>query len=188
MVPARIFFTAGVGVHKEELASFELALRSAGIAKFNLVHVSSIFPPHCKRISRDHGLELLSPGEIVYVVIARVATNEPNRLVAASIGAAVPADEKQHGYLSEHHSFGQTDEAAGEYAEDLAASMLASTLGLKFDPDEAWDTRRQAYRLSGKIVRTFHISQSARGDKKGKWTTVMAAAVFLFPHHLNRLL
>ncbi|OHA53065.1 MAG: arginine decarboxylase, pyruvoyl-dependent [Candidatus Terrybacteria bacterium RIFCSPLOWO2_01_FULL_48_14] len=188
MVPARVFFTSGVGTHPHELASFEAALRDAGIAKYNLVYVSSILPPGCKRISWQKGLTLLSPGEIVYCVMARIATNEPNRLIATSIGAAVPADDKQYGYLSEHHAHGQTDESAGEYAEDLAASMLASTLGIKFDPDEAWDSRRQAYRLSGKIVKTFHVTQSARGHKKGNWTTAIAVAVFLFPHHLNRLL
>ena len=189
MVPVRIFFTSGVGTHPHELASFEGALRDAGIAKFNLVHVSSILPPGCKRISWQQGLKFLSPGEIVYCVMARVATNEPNRLIASSIGVAVPADSnKQHGYLSEHHSYGQTDEAAGDYAEDLAASMLASTLGMQFDPEEAWDARRQAFRISGKIVKTFHVAQSARGSTKGHWTTAIAAAVFLFPQHFNRLL
>jgi len=183
MVPSRVFLTSGVGVHKHELASFEEALRDAGIAQFNLVYVSSIFPPGCKRTSRSSALKLLSAGEIVYCVMARIATNEPNRLVSTAIGLAIPAAEKQHGYISEHHAYGETDETAGEYAEDLAASMLASTLGLKFDPEEQWDSRRQAFRLSGKIVRTAHIAQSARADAKGRWTTVVAAAVFLFPHH-----
>ena len=45
MVPKRLFFTKGVGKHKERLTSFELALRDAGIAAQNLVRVSSIFPP-----------------------------------------------------------------------------------------------------------------------------------------------
>ena len=180
-VPARMFFTSGVGVHNEELAAFEVALRDAGIAKYNLVHVSSIFPPGCRRISRAKGLEYLSAGEIVYCVMARIATNEPNRQLSAAIGVALPADERQYGYLSEHHSYGQTGEKAGEYAEDLAASMLASTLGIKFDPDEAWDSRRQAFRLSGKIVRTSNIVQSARSDSKGKWTCAIAAAVLILP-------
>lgn len=180
-VPARIFFTSGIGVHNEELAAFEVALRDAGIAKFNLVHVSSIFPPGCKRISRMKGLEYLNAGEIVYCVMARIATNEPNRQLSAAIGVALPADERQYGYLSEHHAYGQTGENAGEYAEDLAASMLASTLGIKFDPDGAWDSRRQAFRLSGKIVRTSHIAQSARSDAKGRWTCAIAAAVLILP-------
>lgn len=179
MTPTKFFFTKGIGIHKDYLASFELALRSAGIEKFNLVTVSSILPPGCKKVTKDKGLKLLSAGEIVFVVLARNATNEPNRLISASVGCAIPSDRKQYGYLSEHHAFGQTKEVAGDYAEDLAASMLASTLGLKFNPEEAWDSRRQAFRLSGKIVRTANITQTTRGDKAGRWTSVVAAGVLI---------
>jgi arginine decarboxylase len=179
MVPSKVFFTKGVGVHKEYLTSFELALRDAGIAAYNIVTVSSIYPPGCKKISRDEGLKLLQPGQILYCVMSRNATNEPNRLVAASIGVALPADHNQFGYLSEHHPFGETDEKAGEYAEDLAASMLALTLGIEFDPNVAWDEREQLYKASGKIIRTSNITQSAQGNKLGLWTTVLAAAVFI---------
>lgn len=179
MTPTKFFLTKGVGSHKDHLASFELALRDAGIAAFNLVSVSSILPPGCKKITREKGLEMLNSGEIVFLVLARNATNEPNRLLSASIGCAIPADNKRYGYLSEHHSFGETREKAGDYAEDLAASMLASTLGIQFNPDEAWDSRRQAFRVSGKIVRTTNSTQTARADKNGLWTSVVSAAVFI---------
>jgi arginine decarboxylase len=179
MVPKKVFFTKGVGVHKEKLASFEMALRVAGLAHCNLVLVSSIYPPECKTISRDEGLKLLRPGEIVFAVYDRESNNEPNRLIAASIGLAVPADSSMHGYLSEHHSFGETDERAGDYAEDLAASMLATTLGIEFDSELDWDEREQIFKMSGKIVRTTNITQSAVGNKDGLWTTVFAAAVFI---------
>lgn len=179
MVPSKIFFTKGVGVHKEKLASFELALRQAGIAHCNLILVSSIFPPGCKRINKEEGIRLLNPGEIVFCVYDRLATNEPNRLIAASVGVAIPADDTQHGYLSEHHGYGETDQKAGDYAEDLAASMLATTLGIEFDPDTAWNEREQLYKMSGKIVRTSNITQSAIGNKDGLWTTAFAAAVLL---------
>jgi|SRR3989344_2261326 len=178
-VPRKVFFTKGVGVHKDYLSSFELALRDAGIAQYNLVSVSSIYPPGCKRISREEGIKFLKPGSIVFAVMARNATNEPNRLVAASIGVALPADAEQYGYLSEHHPFGETDERAGEYAEDLAATMLATTIGVEFNPDTAWDEREQLYKASGKIIRTSNTTQSATGNKEGKWTTVIAAAVFI---------
>jgi len=177
--PTKMFFTKGVGRHKDYLQSFELALRNAGIEKFNLVTVSSIYPPGCKRITKEDGLKLMSPGAITFSVMARNATNEPNRLIAASIGVAQPAEENMYGYLSEHHPFGETDEKAGDYAEDLAATMLASTLGLEFDLNTAWDEREKLYKMSGKIVRTFNITQSAEGDKNGLWTTVIAAAVLL---------
>ncbi|MBI3179324.1 MAG: arginine decarboxylase, pyruvoyl-dependent [Deltaproteobacteria bacterium] len=178
-VPTRIFFTKGVGRHKEYLSSFELALRDARIQVCNLVTVSSILPARCRRISVDDGAKELVPGQITYAVMARNATNEPNRLIAASIGVAQPADPQQYGYLSEHHPFGQTDEKAGEYAEDLAATMLATTLGIEFDPNAAWDERETVYKMSGGVVRTFNITQSAVGDKNGLWTTVVAAGVLL---------
>ena len=178
-VPTKIFFTKGVGRHKDYLQSFELALRDAKIEKCNLVAVSSIFPPGCKRIPVEEGLKALQAGQITFSVIARNATNEPNRLIAASLGVATPSDNSQYGYLSEHHPFGETDEKAGEYAEDLAATMLATTLGVEFDYNTAWDEREKIYKMSGKIVKSFNITQSAEGDKNGLWTTVMAAAILL---------
>ncbi|MCX8158274.1 MAG: arginine decarboxylase, pyruvoyl-dependent [Candidatus Diapherotrites archaeon] len=178
-LPKYVFFVKGNGVHKERLRSFEIALRDAGIAPFNLVSVSSILPPGCKIISKEKGLKMLKPGQVVFCVLARNDTNEPHRLVASAIGVAIPAKKTQYGYLSEHHSFGQSEKEAKEYAEDLAASMLASTLGIEFDPDKAWDERKEAYRMSGQIVRSTSICQSAIGSKKGEWTTTVAAAVFV---------
>lgn len=178
-VPTKMFFTKGVGRHRDYLQSFELALRDAGIEKCNIVNVSSIYPPGCRRIPREDGLKLLQPGAITFCVMARNATNEPNRLIASSIGVAQPADASAYGYLSEHHPFGETDERAGEYAEDLAATMLATTLGVEFDPNTAWDEREKIFKMSGKIIRTFNVTQSAEGDKHGLWTTVIATAVLL---------
>ncbi len=178
-VPTKIFFTKGVGIHREYLASFELALRNAKIEKYNLVTVSSIYPIGCKKISVDQGIKLLKPGQIVHAVMARNATNEPNRLIAASIGIALPRDKSMYGYLSEHHPFGETAQVSGDYAEDLAASMLATTLGIDFDPDKAWNEKEQVFKMSGKIVNTTNITQSARGNKDGLWTTVIAAAILL---------
>ncbi len=178
-VPTKIFFTKGVGRHKEYLNSFELALRNAGIEKCNLVTVSSIYPAGCKRISKEEGLKLLSPGQITFCVMARNSTNEPNRLIASSIGVALPADPEQYGYLSEHHPYGETEKVAGDYAEDLAATMLATTLGVEFNPDTDWSERENIYKMSGKIVRSYNITQSAEGDKTGIWTTVIAVGVLL---------
>ena len=171
--------TKGVGVHKDRLASFEAALRSAGIEKCNLVYVSSILPPNCKIISKDEGIKLLLPGAITYCVMARMETNEPNRLISAAIGLGVPKDSNNYGYLSEHHSYGEKAEVAGEYAEDLAATMLATTLGVEFDSDKNWEEREQTYKASGLIIKTTHNSQSAEGNKDGLWTTVLSAAVML---------
>lgn len=179
IIPKKVLLTKGVGIHKDKLASFELALRDAGIEKCNLVSVSSILPPRCKIIPKDEGLKLLSPGQVTFCVFARNETNEPNRLISAAVGIAIPKDISIYGYLSEHHSFGEVGKKAGEYAEDLAATMLATTLGIEFDPNQAWDERKQIYKASGYIFRTTHIIQSAEGNKDGLWTTVFAAAVFV---------
>jgi arginine decarboxylase len=179
LVPTKVFFTKGVGSHRDELRSFELALKDAGIERLNLVHVSSIYPPQCKIISKEEGVKLIAPGSIAFCVMARQASNEMRRLIASSIGCALPADKNTYGYLSEHHAYGQTDEVAGEFAEDMAASMLASTLGVEFDENANWDEKEQVFKISGEIVRTFNVTQSAVISAKG-WTTVVAAGVFIF--------
>jgi arginine decarboxylase len=179
MVPKEIFFTKGVGIHKDKLASFELALRGAGIEKCNLVYVSSIFPPGCKMISKEEGLKKINPGQIVFCVMARADTNEPNRLISSAIGLALPADSSNYGYLSEHHCFGETAKKCGDYAEDLAATMLATTQGIEFDPNVAWQEREQVYKTSGKIFKTQNTVQSAEGNKDVLWTTVIAVAVMI---------
>ena len=179
MVPREAFFTRGVGRHKERLQSFEWALRQAGIAQFNLVRVSSIWPPNCKIIPKLRGIGKLRPGEIVHAVLTDTSTNERGRNVFAGIGLAVPAKGDSYGYISEHHCYGMAAREGADYGEDMAASMLASTLGIDFDPETGYDERKEIYRMSGKIVRTRAMVQTATGGPNGMWTTVVAAAVFV---------
>jgi arginine decarboxylase len=184
-IPDKIFLTKGVGRHKEKLSSFEMALRDAGIQAVNYVQVSSIFPPNSKLVTKEQGLKLINPGQITFIVMSRNETNEAHRLISASVGMAIPADSNTYGYMSEHHGFGMTDEECGEYAEDIAAQMLATTLGVPFDEDSSWDERQELWKLSDKIVRTTHITQSAIGQR-GVWTTVLSAAVLLLNTEANK--
>lgn len=180
LTPKRIFFTKGVGHHRNKLQSFELALRNAGIEKSNLVCVSSIYPPDCKITSREQGIKDLKPGQITFVIMSQESTNEPNRLVSAAVGLAQPKDKNQYGYISEHHAFGETMRKSSDFAEDLAATMLASTLGIELDPDTAWDKRKKLYVADkNRQFVSRSIAQSAEGHKDGLWTTVIACAVML---------
>ena len=179
LVPTKVFLTKGVGQHRYQLKSFEEALRKAGVAQQNLVQVSSILPPECKIVSRDEGLKSLEPGQITYCVLARADTNEHGRLVASSVGVAVPRDKSNWGYLSEVHGHGMNSKQAGDMAEDLAAGMLGTTLGMELDPDKAWSEKEQAYKSSGLFIRTSSITQAAKGHE-GLWTTTVSIAVFLF--------
>ena len=179
LIPRKMFLTRGAGVHKEKLSSFEMALREAGIAHFNLVRVSSIFPPNCVIVEREEGLKLLQPGEVVFAVIAEMASNEPGRRIAASIGVARPADRDKYGYLSEHHAYGQTELEAGDYAEDLAATMLATTLAIPFDADKDYNERKEQYMIGREIVDSTSITVAVNAETGGVWTTVVAAAILI---------
>lgn len=180
LVPKSFFLTRGIGVHRERLTAFELALRDADIEQQNLVTISSILPPHCTELDRENGAATLLPGEITFTVLARSETNEPGRRVNASIGLARPADPSMYGYISEHHGYGMTAQQSGDYAEDLAASMLASTLGIDFDPDAAWDERKRVYQTSNLIIGSTSVTAYGEGDQRGYWTCAVAAAVFRF--------
>ena len=177
-VPKQTFFTQGTGVHKEKLMSFELALRDAGIQKQNLVRVSSIYPTSCEIIDKEQGLPLLKAGQITFVVLAESATSEENRLACAGIGLAIPRDH-EHGYIAEHHGYGMTKESTEDLVEDLAATMLATTLGVPFDPEKAWDEREQQYKMSGEIIETKSYVRVEKGAAGGMWTTVLSAAVMI---------
>jgi len=179
LVAKKLFLTKGVGVADDKLTSFEFALRNAGIAGTNIVLISSIFPPKAKLVSRKDGLKLIKPGQVLFTIYSRNQTNEPHRLVSASVGIAQPKDDNKYGYLSEYESFGQDERKTGDYAEDIAAQMLASSLGIPFDIDKSWDEKRQQWTISGQIYKTKNITQTAKGDKNGKWTTVFAAAVLI---------
>ncbi len=179
LMAKKLFLTKGKGVHEDRLTSFEYALRDAGIAGTNIVLISSIFPPNAKLVSRKEGLKQINPGQILFTIYSKNQTNEPHRVCAASVGIAQPKNKSRYGYLSEYESFGQNEIQAGDYAEDIAAQMLASSLGIPFDVDKAWNEKRQQWSISGEIYKTQNITQATKGNKDGKWTTVFAAAVLL---------
>jgi len=178
MVAKRIVFKTGFGYHRSKLGSFEMALRDVGIEKQNLVMVSSIFPPGCEFSVDGAEFNALKPGDITYCVMARENTNEPGRIVSASIGVAIPLDNCKYGYLSEVHGFGKTEDAIGNEAEDIAVELLASTLGLEIDLDKSWMERKEQWMIDGKIYKSesFPIAKVGADEQ---WLTVLSVAVFI---------
>ena len=179
LIPKKVFLTKGIGKDKTKLQSFECALRDAGISAYNLVEVSSILPPHCEEVSKEEGIKEFQPGQIVFLVLARNTSKEKDRKMVASVGVAKPKDNTQYGYLSEHHGFDQDSKSASKFSEDLAASMLASTLGITFDQNADYDEKQKIFHLSDKIVETKSITSATTIDSDELYTTVVAAAVFI---------
>ena len=178
-VPKKIFLTKGKGKSKERLTSFELALREAGIASLNLITVSSILPPGCEFVSQEEGTKLLSPGQVVPVVLARSDSNVLGDTVSSGVGVAVPKNKDHYGYLSEHHCIGMDNNTMEEYVEDLAAEMLATTYGVNFDPDASWDEKRELWKIDNRIVKTTSILEIAKVNEEGYWCTTVSAAVLI---------
>lgn len=178
-IPKEIFFTNGFGEHKEKLISFELALRDAGIEKCNLVEVSSILPPDCKVISKEVGLKSIKPGQITFCILARNSSHEHGKRISAAIGCALPEDKKHFGYIGEHCSLNQSSIDVGKHAEKLAAEMLASKLGSKFNIYSNYDENKKFYKIENKIFKTLNIAKSAICKDNSSWITVIAVAVFI---------
>ncbi|AKB77690.1 Pyruvoyl-dependent arginine decarboxylase [Methanosarcina horonobensis HB-1 = JCM 15518] len=160
LIPRKVFFTSGIGTHPEKLESFEVSLRDAGIEKFNLVTVSSILPPKCEIVTKEEGLKELIPGEIVFCVMSRISSNEPGRTLTTSVGCALPRDAGKHGYVSEYHTYEESEEDAGKHAVKLAESMYST-----------WTNEAP--------LKTFSISRSAFLHGNGNWMTVISAAIFV---------
>ncbi|MCP3922666.1 MAG: arginine decarboxylase, pyruvoyl-dependent [Desulfobacterales bacterium] len=178
-VPRYIFFTKGTGVSKEKLSSFENALCDARISQFNLVKVSSIYPPKSEIIDIDKGLKILQPGQVVHCVLSRAESQEPGRRMVASVGLALPVEKGNYGFLSEHCGFGQSEEEAGKYSERLAVSMLAHTAGEEICPDESYDCDEDLYEVNGKKVESSNFTMATTCDENGLWTTVISAAILV---------
>ena len=179
LIPKYVGFVKGIGYHHSKLVSPEQALRSAGIEKFNLVKVTSILPPDCIEITKDEGLKKLQPGQILHAVLSYTSSSKKGQNCAASIGVAKPINQGDYGYLSEHHAFDEIADKSGKFAEVLAVEMLATALGILFDPDVNYDEKQEIYEINGKIVESKNITESAVVKKKGEWCTVLAAAIFL---------
>ena len=178
LVPKKAYLTRGHGVHREPLVAFELALRDAGIAAQNLVAVSSILPPGCPLIVRQDGERYLQPGQILYVVLSRNDTTRHIGHLGASIGVAVPADARQHGFVSEYHSEGLSESAMNRHAEDLAATMLGTLQGIPLDPALDWEERTRVLAHAG-TIRTRESISMVTDAADGVATCVLAACVFV---------
>ena len=177
-VPKKVFLTKGVGIHVEQLNSFEEALRDARLSRMNLVMVSSIVPPHCELVGLEEGLTLLSTGQITFCVMSRCASDEDGRLLASAVALLLPENGDDYGYISEYHGFGKKQDEVEDWVCDQAAELYASAKGFKINWKRAWSEVDSKYTLEQRKYSPEVVVSVAEGIK-GKWVTTVAAAVFI---------
>jgi arginine decarboxylase len=182
IVPRKVFVTKGMGIHQKQLTSRELAMTNAGVEKMNMIKASSIIPPRCEIVPLRKGKQELMIGQMAFAILAQCSTNEPYKRISAAIGIAKPDDPDAYGFfteIEEDQGYGKTEEAAAEEVMYLAISNLAMSWRADWN-DKMFDPKKKLYRIKNKTVRVSNVTQSASGDKDGKYTTAFVAAVFVF--------
>ena len=165
-VPSEVFLVTGVGNHSAPVASFEHALRDAGVEPYNLVSVSSILPPEAEFVEPHEGVERLSPGQVVHAVLGRETVTEGRASAAVGVARA----EEGHGYFIERSGV----ENAGDSAETLAREMIETS--------ETAGTSE----TTGGVAESFSVEATAVAEEGGdEHTTAVAAAVFVPPEGIT---
>jgi len=106
----KVAATAGCAEGGTALNAFDNALLAAGIGNVNLVKVSSIVPPDVDIVT----LPQIKPGAIVPTAYAAMTSENPNEIIAAGVGYALPADRTKAGVIMEYHD--RVDRAMAERA------------------------------------------------------------------------
>lgn len=113
-MPTRCLLVRGRGQAPLALEAFDTALVDAGVGEYNLVKVSSIFPPHCQFTDEHEAPE----GTAVTTAFAQMESDDSTVTISASIAVAVPKDPHRPGVIMEWHGHG--DQA---FAEDTVIGM-----------------------------------------------------------------
>ena len=100
----KIPVTKGTGTGNTQLSAFDAALFDAGIANYNLIHLSSIVPegfePVVEKVNLNGGAEQF--GYRLYVVIAEHRQGERGKQTWAGLGWVMTKSETKKGLFVEH--------------------------------------------------------------------------------------
>jgi arginine decarboxylase len=181
MVPQKVFWTKGVGTHKENKNARDAASREAGVGKLNLVTVSSILPPGIQEIGLDEFIKLVQPGEIVFSIHGVCESNVPGQKVCAGMGRARPWDKSHTGYVTElFEEPGVQEEDIQKRVETMALQLFADENGVEgFTAEDVWKKGKTTYEVGGIKVEIDSIIASGVCNHDGDYTCAMVMAVFV---------
>src|SRR5512136_2149873 len=126
-IPTQYFLVSGVSDGYTPLNAFDGALLQAGIGNTNIVKMSSIVPPHCKRIAPIP----LHPGAIVPAAYAAITSDVPGEIISAGVAVALPEDENQNGLIMEYSAKGERHKI-----EEIVRKMAVEGMKLR-----GWEIR-----------------------------------------------
>jgi arginine decarboxylase len=157
-------------------------MRQAGVAQCNLVKVSSILPPATQIITREEGVRLLRPGNVVFAVIAQAETNEPHQRIAPAIAWANPERRGVPGFIAEIEedlAKGKTEQTAADEVGEEAITIVAEALRVRVDARQKWSRRQREIQIGPTKVRIGYLAASTEGPEEKDGRTDFAAAVVL---------
>ena len=167
IVPKKFFLTSGVGRSEDQLFSFELALRDAGVEGANIVPVTSICPPDCVELKCAKGINELGicgkhQGRIVFAVKSQVdifGAAKRSVVVSSSVAYARPTDKNSFGYFTEYH--GRKNAFTMQEKSVHYAKKMIESRGLSVDEDN------------------FGAITASAKTASGEWLVVVALAVLI---------
>jgi arginine decarboxylase len=121
-VPQTYFIVSGEGEASTPLNAFDAALRAAGIGDVNLVKVSSIIPPRCRKVEPY----VIPPGSLVTVAYASINSSLPGEVISAGVAVGIPEEEDRAGVIMEYSARGRTDEI-----EEIVSNMAGQALEMR---------------------------------------------------------
>jgi arginine decarboxylase len=185
-VPSRVFFVSGTGIDKEERIATQRAMWQAGVGECNLVKVSSVMAPGIRIISEREGRRLLTPGNMVFAVIAQAKSQEPHQRIATAVAWAKPDRDDLPGYIAEVEEDMAKGKSAATAADEAGCEVLgimAGKLGISADPSRLWDRRKRTLRMRGTTVHVGSLAAEIvvpeEKDDKPLYAVAFVAAVYI---------
>jgi arginine decarboxylase len=121
-IPGRYFIVCGAADAQTPLNAFDGALHNAGIGDLNLVRVSSIIPPNCRKVESH----TINPGSLIAAAYASITSALPGEVIAAGIAVAIPEEPDRAGVVMEYSARGHREEI-----EEIVINMARGALEMR---------------------------------------------------------
>lgn len=116
--PTNYILVSGFGDDENKLVSFDKALFDAGIANYNLVKVSSIFPIGCVHSSVINA----KPGAVIFSAYGTQSQNKPG-IISSAVGVGIPKRSEDIGVIMEFSCNESVEMSENKVREMVRISM-----------------------------------------------------------------